>query len=92
MYATIRTYSGGGLADALVEREEEVRGVISSLDGFRSYLAVRTGGGTTTVSVFDDEAGAEASTKAAAAWIAENLPDASFGTPQVTTGEVAVSF
>ena len=53
---------------------------------------MRTGGGTTTISVFDDQAGAEASTAAAAAWIAENLADASFGAPQVTTGEVAVSF
>ncbi len=44
------------------------------------------------MSVFDDQAGAEASTSAAAAWISENLPDASFGAPQVTTGEVAVSF
>jgi hypothetical protein len=92
MYAIIRRYSGDDLADVLVEREDEVRGVIASLDGFRSYYAVRTGDGTATVSVFDDQAGADASTKAAAEWIAENLPDASFGAPQVTGGEVAVSF
>ncbi len=92
MYATIRSYSGGDLADVLVEREDEVREVITSIDGFRSYYALRTPGGTTTISVFDDQAGAEASTKAAAAWMSESLPDASFGAPQVTTGEVAVSF
>jgi len=92
MYVTIRSYSGGGLADVLVEREDEVRGIIGSIDGFQSYYAVRTGGGTTTISVFDDQAGAEASTAAAAGWISENMPDASFGSPQVTTGEVAVSF
>jgi hypothetical protein len=92
MHVTIRSYSGGDLADVLVEREDEVRGVVGTIDGFRSYYALRTADGTTTISVFDDEAGAEASTKAAAGWIAENLPDASFGAPQVTTGEVAVSF
>jgi len=92
MYVTIRSYSGGDLADVLVERENDVRGIIGSIDGFQSYYAVRTGGGTTTISVFDDQAGAEASTAAAAAWISENLPDASFGAPHVTTGEVAVSF
>jgi hypothetical protein len=92
MHVTIREYSGGDLADALVGREDDVRGVIASIDGFRSYYAVRTGEGTTTISVFDDQAGAEASTKAAAAWIAENLPDASFGAPQVTSGEVVFSF
>jgi len=92
MYVTIRSYSGGGLAHVLVERENEVRGIIGSIDGFESYYALRTGGGTTTISIFEDQAGAEASTAAAAGWIAENMPDASFGAPQVTTGEVAVSF
>lgn len=92
MYATIRSYSGGGLADALVEHEDEVREAISAIDGFQAYYAVRTGDGTTTISVFDDQTGAETSTTTAAAWISENLPDASFGTPQVTTGEVALSF
>jgi hypothetical protein len=92
MYATIRSYSGGGLADALMEHQEEVKSVIASIDGFRSYHLVRSGEGTTSISVFDDEAGAQASTTAAANWIAENMPDASFGAPQVTTGEVVFSF
>jgi DNA-binding beta-propeller fold protein YncE len=89
---TIRSYSEGNLADVLVEREGEVKDVISTIDGFRAYYAVRAGGGTTTISVFDDQAGAEASTSAAAAYIAENLSDMSLAPPQVTTGEVAVSF
>jgi heme-degrading monooxygenase HmoA len=92
MYATIRSYSGGDLAEALIERQEDVKGVIAALDGFRSYHLLRTAEGTTSISVFDDQAGAEASTAAAANWIAGNLPDASFGAPQVTTGEVVVSF
>jgi hypothetical protein len=93
MYATIRNYSGGGgFADALVEREEDVRNVIGSIDGFRAYYLVRTGDGVTTISVYDDQAGAEASTSAAAAYIAENLADASPGAPQITAGEVALSF
>ena len=66
--------------------------MIASIHGFRSYYALRTADGTTSISVFDDQAGADASSKAAAGWIAENLPNASFGAPQVTTGEVAVSF
>jgi hypothetical protein len=92
MYVTIRSYSEGTLADLLVEREGEIKDVIGGIDGFRAYYAVRTGGGTTTISVFNDQAGAEASTAAAATYIAENLADASFGAPQVTTGEAAVSF
>jgi hypothetical protein len=92
MYVTIRSYSGGDLADELVKRQDEVKGIIASIDGFRAYYLLRTADGTTSISVFDDQSGAEASTAAAAGWIAENLPDASFGAPQVTTGEVAVSF
>jgi hypothetical protein len=93
MHATIRTYSGGSdLADVLGERQDEVRDLIASIDGFRAYYFLRTADGTSSVSVFDDQAGCEASTAAAAGWIADNLPDASFGAPQVTTGEVVVSF
>jgi hypothetical protein len=93
LYATIRSYSGGGgFADALVEREEDIRSVVGSIDGFRAYYLVRTADGVTTISVFDDQAGAEASTSAAAAYVSENLADVSPGAPQVTTGEVALSF
>ena len=93
MFATVRSYSGGGgFADALVEHEDEIRSVITAIPGFRAYYLLRTAEGTTTVSVFDDQAGAEASTGAAAAWVADNLADVSPGAPQVTTGEVALSF
>lgn len=37
MYATIRSYSAGDLADALVSREGDVRQVITGIDGFRAY-------------------------------------------------------
>jgi len=92
MHATIRSYSGGDVADTLVPHADEIREVISPIAGFRAYYLLRTADGATTISVFDDESGAEESTRAAAAWIAEKLPDASFGAPQVTSGEVAVSF
>jgi hypothetical protein len=93
MYATIRSYSGGGdFADALVQHESEIRQVINQIDGFRAYYLVRTSDGATTISVFDDQSGAEESTRAAAAWVAENLGDLAVSPPQVTTGEVAISF
>jgi hypothetical protein len=95
VYATIRRYaSGGGLVDALVEHEGEVRDLIGGIDGFRAYYMVRASdGGAISVSVYDDAAGAEASNAAAAGWVRENLPDlASAGPPETTAGEVAVSF
>jgi hypothetical protein len=93
MYATIRSYSGGaGLADALVAHKDEVRELISTIDGFRAYYLLRTTDGATTISVFADQEGAQASNAAAAKWLAENLADVSPGSPQVTAGEVALSF
>ncbi len=93
MYATIRSYSGGSdFADALVDHESDVRQLITQIDGFRAYYLIRTSDGATTISVFDDQAGAEESTRAASAWVAENLADLSVSPPQVTTGEVAFSF
>ena len=93
MYATIRSYSGSELADALATRQSDIRQVLEEIDGFRAYYLIRTtDGNAVTVSVFDDQAGAEESTRAAAAWLSENLADLSVSPPQVTTGEVAFSF
>ena len=92
MYAVVRTYSGApGLADALAARLDDVRGVIADIDGFQAYYLIKTDGGAVTVSVFDDEAGAEASTKAAAAYLRDNLPDAAGTPPQVSSGEVLIT-
>ena len=92
MHGSIRIYSGSSdLADALVENESEVKRIIREIDGFRAYYLVRTGDGAASVSLFDDEAGAEESNKVAAAWIRENLPDLSVSAPQIAAGEVVIS-
>lgn len=93
MYATIRNYSGeSGMADALVENESEVRSIITGIDGFRAYYLVKTADGCASISVFDDEAGASESTRAAGAWVRENLPEHAGTPPQVTSGEVVIDF
>lgn len=91
MYATIRNYSGASsMADALVENEGEVRSIITGIDGFRAYYLIKTADGCASISVFDDEAGASESTRAAGAWVQENLPEHSGTAPQVTSGEVVI--
>lgn len=92
MYATIRAYQGNAeLADRLLENEGEVRRVIGEIEGFRAYYLLKLAEGTATVSVFDSQEGADASTAAAAAWMSENLPDVA-ATPYVTAGEVVLGF
>jgi len=93
MYVTIRSYDGGGeFADRLVEREQDIRDVIGTIDGFRAYYLLRTAEGPTSISVFEDQAGAEASSAAAFDYVTNNLLDVSPATPKVTVGEVALSF
>jgi heme-degrading monooxygenase HmoA len=92
MYATVRTYSAGSeLADALVGSSSAVKELISGIDGFKAYYLVRTADGAVSISVYEDEAGAEESTKAAAAWISENLPGVGGVAPQVSSGEVVIN-
>ncbi len=93
MYASVRSYAGSGdLADALVENESAVRDLISGVSGFRAYYLVRADGGeTVSVSVFDDHAGLEESTRVAADWIRGNLPHLAASPPHVAAGEVVIS-
>ena len=93
MYAVIRAYSGNrDLADTLAGRKEEIRQVIGGISGFKAYYLLKIAEGTTTISVFEDQAGAEESNRAAAAWLAENLPDLEVAAPYVTAGEVLAGF
>ena len=91
MHATIRAYSDNPrLADALAERQDDVKAVVEGIGGFRAYYLVKTADGALSVSVYDDETGAAESTRAAAEWIRENLPDIGGSAPQVFSGEVVI--
>jgi hypothetical protein len=91
VYATVRTYSAAAeLADALVGKASDVKNLISGIEGFKAYYLIRTGDGAVSISVYEDQAGADESTRAAAAFIRENLPDVSVAAPQVSSGEVVL--
>ncbi|HEU5363611.1 MAG TPA: hypothetical protein VFU56_09735 [Gaiellaceae bacterium] len=91
MYAVIRAYTGNSeLADALVEHQEEVRQLIGGISGFKAYYVLRLDEGTSTVSVFENQEGAEESSRAAAGWLRENLAELNVQAPYVTAGEVAL--
>jgi hypothetical protein len=94
MYATVRVYpSKSQLAAELRANEESVKGVISAVPGFRAYYFVDTpDGGGASITVCDDQAGAEASNRAAAAWIAANLAGQSIAPPTISAGEVVIAF
>ena len=93
MFAVTRSYSGASaLIDAIEQRSSEVERVIGAVPGFVSYVAVRSGDSLTTFTVCDDRAGADETTRRAAEWVRENLPNATIAAPTVSSGDVFVSF
>ena len=91
MYVVVRSYSGQGASDVfdLVEnRSEDVQALIGGVPGFVSYAAIRSGDGGVTVTVCEDEAGANESSRRAAGFVKENL--STTVDPPVITGGTAV--
>ena len=92
MHATMRYYHGNAdLADALAARGDEIRSVIGEVAGFRAYYLVRLDDATVSITVCDDAAGTEESTKLAAEWIGENMPDLASTPPMVSSGTVTLN-
>jgi hypothetical protein len=94
MYAVVRTYSGEGASavfDVIAEREQDVHDLLSGVPGFVSYAALRNNGGGVTMTVCEDKAGADESSRRAAEFVAENV-DARPDAPEITEGETILQF
>ena len=95
MYVVIRSYSGQGATElftALAERGDEVRELISGVPGFVSYAAFRSGGdGGMTVTVCQDKAGTDESSRRAAEWVKENVSTPG-NPPVITEGSTVLQF
>jgi hypothetical protein len=94
MYVVIRTYSGNGateLFDLLGQREADVRELIGGVPGFVTYAAFRTNDGGATVTVCEDKAGTDESSRRAAGWVQENVT-AAVDPPRITEGDTVVQF
>jgi hypothetical protein len=92
MYAVIRIYQdeASDVVEQVKQREEAIKEVMRGIDGFLAYYLIDTPGGSATVSVFEDRAGAEESTRAAGKWVRENIADWVPNPPTVIQGEVAI--
>ena len=94
MYAVVRSYSGQGASEVfdLVEsRSEDVKTLIGGVPGFVSYTAVRSGDGGVTVTVCEDAAGTDESSRRAAAFVKENISTA-VDPPVITGGSTVLHF
>ena len=93
MYTAVRKYKATpGAVSQLIQRVQEgFVPIISRVPGFIAYYALDTGNDTVaSISVFDDQAGADASTSKAADWVKQNLAELVQGTPEITAGEVLI--
>lgn len=93
MYASIRRYKTvEGASTELAQRVNQgFVPIISSAPGFIAYYVVDAGNDiVASVSVFQEQAGAEASNRMAAEWVKENLATLVAGAPEITAGTVTV--
>jgi hypothetical protein len=94
MYTSIRRYTitEAETVEEITRRVKEgFVPIISQTPGFVAYYLIEAGDGiVATISMFDDEAGAEESNRRAADWVKQNMAHAVSGTPQVTAGLVTL--
>jgi hypothetical protein len=92
MYAAIRRYKtkpGSPMSDVARRAQEGFVPIVSGLPGFVAYYGVVAENNVVvTVSIFEDQAGEEESTRRAAEWVKQNLAEFIEGPPEVTAGSV----
>ncbi|MEA2221237.1 MAG: hypothetical protein QOJ35_3863 [Solirubrobacteraceae bacterium] len=94
MYAVVRSYSGQGASevfDLVEQRDEDVKALIGGVPGFVSYTAFRSGDGGVTVTVCEDEAGTDESSRRAAEFVKENI-DTPVDPPEINGGTTVLQF
>jgi quinol monooxygenase YgiN len=91
MHVAIRRYQTdpGSVEEVMRQVNEGFIPIIKDADGFLAYYALNAGAGEiATVSVFEDQAGAEESIRRATDWVRQNLAALLPDPPEITAGEV----
>jgi quinol monooxygenase YgiN len=91
MHVAIRRYrtDPASVDEVMRQVNEGFIPIIKDADGFLAYYALNAAAGEiATVSVFEDQAGAEESVRMAADWVRQNLAALLPDPPEITAGEV----
>lgn len=94
MYAVIRRYEADVAASNEVVRrvQEGFLPLFRQRPGFVAYHVIDAGDGViASISIFDNHAEANESTRVAAEWVKANLADLVQGPPEIISGKVALS-
>jgi quinol monooxygenase YgiN len=92
MHVVIRRYQldPGSVDEVMRQINEGFIPIIKDAQGFLAYYALDAGGGEiATISVFEDQAGAEESINMAADYIRQNLASLLPNPPEIMAGDVA---
>jgi hypothetical protein len=93
MHVTLRWYQGASaLAEAMSKNAAEIEQLLRGVPGFVSYHAVRDGENVTTMTVCQDKAGTDESTRRAAEWVKTNLKPGTVSPPRISEGDTFLSF
>jgi hypothetical protein len=92
-YTSIRHYNvkPDSITEIIQRAEKGFVPIVSKAPGFLSYDLVDTGKDTvTTISTFDNQAGADHSNKLAESWVNENLASLLTSPPMIMGGKVGI--
>ena len=93
MHAVVRRYRGASaLNDLMAQRSQEIEQLLQGVPGFVAYYAIRDGDELATVTVCEDQAGTQESSRRAAEWVRQNFTGGSIGAPEITEGEAFLQF
>jgi hypothetical protein len=93
MYVVVRRYENAvALHEAMQRGPQEIERLLSSVPGFVSYHGLRDGNTVVTVSVCQDRAGVDETTRRAAEWVREHVPAGAVGAPEIIEGESFLNF
>lgn len=91
MFISVRSYKvdPANIPEITKRAKEGFIPIIKGSPGFIAYYGVDHGGGSVaTVSIFEDQAGAEESNRRAASWVKENLAGLLDSPPEIITGDI----
>jgi hypothetical protein len=92
MYATVRKYANQpGLAEKFTARRKDIEDIIRTTPGFVAYYMLSTPDGAATVTVCENQSGAEESNRIAADWISKNMANVVTKGPEITAGQVVIT-
>lgn len=90
-YLVIRQYQmapGHTMEELVAKVGSGLAPILRQVPGFQEHFLAETSEGVLSISVFADQAGAEESSRQAAAWVQQNLADFFVAPPTVTSGSV----